>query len=125
MTLPSEPCIHGPGVQNCGHPDCVGERQFRTVPSERDEAFEGAIYANGYFAGWSDHEAGRTYGETALRVQHTRDEEARAIVREVDGYIDEWIGSAGTTLMAAQLEQLRDRARAWVSRSDKGATRDE
>lgn len=24
----TDPCIHGPGVDRCGHPDCVGEREF-------------------------------------------------------------------------------------------------
>lgn len=30
-----DPCIHGPGVRNCGHPDCVGHRQFspETLPA--------------------------------------------------------------------------------------------
>lgn len=26
-------CIHGPGVANCGHPDCVGNTGFRLVTS--------------------------------------------------------------------------------------------
>lgn len=27
-TEPNDACIHGPGVANCGHPDCVGERDY-------------------------------------------------------------------------------------------------
>jgi uncharacterized protein (UPF0212 family) len=24
----TDPCIHGPGVADCGHPDCVGHRAY-------------------------------------------------------------------------------------------------
>jgi hypothetical protein len=29
----SDSCIHGPGVDHCGHPDCTGARGFNEHPA--------------------------------------------------------------------------------------------
>jgi hypothetical protein len=29
----SDPCIHGPGVDHCGHPDCTGAQGFNEHPA--------------------------------------------------------------------------------------------
>lgn len=40
----TDPCIHGPGVANCGHPDCVGYREYQgsggdhVMPGDRGSA---------------------------------------------------------------------------------------